>query len=79
VQGTAGAGDAHLAGVIVGLVIGLPLAHAHQLGALTAAAAVTSPHTINDRLDRHALLACAQEAGLPLPDATGAFLSGVMQ
>lgn len=76
VRGTAGAGDAHLAGVIVGLVIGLPLAQAHQLGALTAAVAVQSPHTINFQLDRHALLACAGDTGLALPGATRDFLAG---
>ena len=79
VLGTAGAGDAHLAGVIVGLAIGLPLADAHQLGALTAAVAVMSPHTINDRLDRQALLACARETGLQLPGVTREFLSGVIR
>jgi ribokinase len=73
--GTAGAGDAHLAGVIVGLTIGLPLGEAHRLGALTAAVAVTSPHTINDRLDREALLDCARETGLQLPEVTRDFLS----
>lgn len=75
VAGTAGAGDAHLAGAIVGLTLGLPLREAHQLAALTAAVAVTSPHTINFRLDRQALLACAEQHGLQLPGATRAFLS----
>jgi sugar/nucleoside kinase (ribokinase family) len=74
--GTAGAGDAHLAGIIVGLTIGLPLGEAHLLGALTAAVAVTSPHTINDRLDRAALLNCARATGLRLPEVTRDFLAG---
>ena len=52
VVGTAGAGDAHLAGIIAGLAVGLPLVEAHQLGVLTAAVAVGSPHTINFELDR---------------------------
>jgi sugar/nucleoside kinase (ribokinase family) len=77
VVGTAGAGDAHLAGFLVGLAIGLLPRDAHQLAALTAAVAVTSPHTINDRLDRAALLLCADETGLRLPAATREFLSGV--
>ena len=55
VEGTAGAGDAHLAGIIAGLAAGLPLRDAHQLGVLTAAVAVQSPHTINFELDREAL------------------------
>jgi sugar/nucleoside kinase (ribokinase family) len=50
-KGTAGAGDAHLAGVLAGLAAGLPLAEAHHLGALVAAASVTSPHTIHPDLD----------------------------
>ena len=60
VEGTAGAGDAHLAGIIAGLAAGLPLVEAHQLGVLTAAVAVQSPHTINFELDREALRACAR-------------------
>lgn len=72
VVGTAGAGDAHLAGIIVGLVAGLPLREAHQLGVLTAAVAVQSPHTINFDLDRAALWACAQTTGMPLANGVQA-------
>ena len=68
VEGTAGAGDAHLAGIIAGLAAGLPLREAHQLGVLTAAVAVQSPHTINFELDREALRACAEATGMPLAD-----------
>ena len=50
--GTSGAGDAHLAGIIAGLVEGMPLARAHELGNLAAAASITSPHTIHPALDR---------------------------
>ena len=74
VVGTAGAGDAHLAGIIAGLAAGLPLVEAHQLGVLTAAVAVTSPHTINFELDREALAACAEAAAFPLADAVRALL-----
>lgn len=49
--GTAGAGDAHLGGLIAGIVAGLSLPRAHELATLVAAASVTSPHTINDQLD----------------------------
>jgi ribokinase len=52
VAGTAGAGDAHLSGIIAGLVEGMTLAEAHQFGSLTAAASVTSPHTIHPEIDR---------------------------
>ena len=53
--GTAGAGDAHLAGVLVGLAEGKPLSEAHKLGALVAGMSVTSPHTIDKRIDRESL------------------------
>jgi ribokinase len=75
VVGTAGAGDAHLAGIIAGLAAGLPLIEAHQLGVLTAAVAVQSPHTINFELDRGALRDCAQTTGVPLADSVRALLA----
>jgi sugar/nucleoside kinase (ribokinase family) len=53
--GTAGAGDAHLAGILTGLAAGLSLGEAHELGALTAALSVTSPHTIDKDIDRQSL------------------------
>jgi sugar/nucleoside kinase (ribokinase family) len=59
VVGTAGAGDAHLAGVLAGLAAGLSLGEAHELGALTAALSVTSPHTIHKGIDRQSLKALA--------------------
>ncbi len=52
VETTSGAGDAHFAGILAGLAVGLPLAEAQQLGTLVAAASVTSPHTIHPGLDR---------------------------
>jgi sugar/nucleoside kinase (ribokinase family) len=63
VAGTAGAGDAHLSGILVGLAAGLPLGEAHELGALTAALSVTSPHTINKEIDRRSLRALADTEG----------------
>ena len=77
VEGTAGAGDAHLAGIMAGLAAGLPLREAHQLGVLTAAVAVQSPHTINFELDREALWACAQATGMPLADGVRTLLAPV--
>lgn len=53
--GTAGAGDAHLAGMLAGLAAGLSLPLAQQLASLAAAFSVTSPHTIHPDLDRPAL------------------------
>ncbi|MBT4820932.1 MAG: hypothetical protein HN742_17650 [Lentisphaerae bacterium] len=52
---TAGAGDAHLSGLLAGLALGLPSPQAHELAALVAAAAVTGPHTINFDLGRELL------------------------
>jgi len=56
---TAGAGDAHLAGVIVGLCAGLKLNQAQELGTLVAALSVTSPHTIHPEIERESLRAFA--------------------
>ncbi len=73
VVSTAGAGDAYLAGVIVGLVAGLDFSQAAGLGSLVAALSVTSPHTIHPHIDRISLLDFAQrQAGLP--DAVEALL-----
>jgi len=47
VEGTAGAGDAHLAGMLAGLSANLSLSEAQQVGTIVAGAAVTSPHTIH--------------------------------
>ncbi len=63
VAGTAGAGDAHLAGTLVGLAAGLVLSEAQELGTLVAAMSVTSPHTINKAIDGPTLAAFA--AALP--------------
>jgi sugar/nucleoside kinase (ribokinase family) len=50
VEGTSGAGDAHLAGVLAGLSADLSLPEAQQLGTIVAGASVTSPHTIHPAL-----------------------------
>jgi ribokinase len=52
---TAGAGDAHLAGLIAGIAADLRLEEAQELATLTAAMAVTSPHTIHPELNRTTL------------------------
>ncbi|NLG98564.1 MAG: carbohydrate kinase family protein [Chloroflexi bacterium] len=61
---TGGAGDAHLAGTLAGLVAGLDLPKAQELGTLVAAASVTSPHTIHPEIDGDFLQSFA--AGLPI-------------
>jgi sugar/nucleoside kinase (ribokinase family) len=52
VQTTSGAGDAHFAGILAGLAVGLPLEEAQCLGTLVASASVTSPHTIHKGITR---------------------------
>lgn len=74
VAGTAGAGDAFLAGVLVGLVANLNLAQSHELASLVAAHAVTSPHTINKTTDRTALCRLVRELKVPLNEAVGRLL-----
>lgn len=71
---TAGAGDAHTAGMIVGLTAGLPFAGAVELGALVAALAVTSPHTIHPGIDRVSLRRFVREQGLEVDGSIGELL-----
>ncbi len=61
---TGGAGDAHLAGIIAGLAAGLPMETAHRLGAVLAAASVTSPHTIYKGITRQTLADLAVRGGM---------------
>ena len=74
VESTAGAGDAHVAGLIAGVAAGLSLAEAHHLAVLVAALSVTSPHTIHPAVDRPALRALARGQAVPLPDSVGRLL-----
>lgn len=74
VQSTAGAGDAHLSGIIAGLTAGLTLAQAQELGALVAALSVTSPHTINNEISRTSLRAFAEKSKAPISNAVRALL-----
>ncbi len=69
VVSTAGAGDAFLAGVLVGLVAGLTLHQAHELGVLVAAHSVTSPHTINKETNRVTLRQLVERMHIPLDEA----------
>jgi len=63
---TAGAGDAHFAGILAGLAGGLPLPAAHELGGLVAAMSVTSGHTINKQIDRQSVGEFARRLPVPL-------------
>ncbi len=74
VQSTAGAGDAHLAGMIVGLVAGLPLAGAQQLGTLVAGLSVTSAHTIHKGIDRESLRAFLKTSSAPINESVRGLL-----
>jgi sugar/nucleoside kinase (ribokinase family) len=72
---TAGAGDAHLSGVLAALSAGLSLVDAHTLGALVGALSVTSPHTINKAIDRDTLAVFARAQGVALPAGVRALLA----
>ncbi len=50
VKSSAGAGDAHISGIMAGLNGGLQLSEAQQLGNLAGALAVTSQHTIHPEM-----------------------------
>ena len=69
VASTAGAGDAFLAGVISGLTAGLSLNEAQQLGTLTGALSVTSPHTIHRGVHRRSLSRFLRESGYGVSDS----------
>ncbi len=60
VVNTAGAGDAHLAAVVVGLVRGLDLATANSYAAVVSGLAVTSRHTINPGIDAASVAEAAE-------------------
>jgi sugar/nucleoside kinase (ribokinase family) len=76
VASTAGAGDAHLAGMIVGLAAGLPAGEAHEFAALVAGLSVTSPDTINKGIGRESLRAFAGECGAPLSESVRSLMEG---
>lgn len=55
VVNTAGAGDAHLSGLVVGLTLGISLHEAQKIASVTGGLSVTSPHTINKDVNRNKL------------------------
>lgn len=67
VASTAGAGDAFLAGLLVGITARLSLGDAQALATLLASFSVTSPHTIHPDLDRRSLSAFAARLNVVLP------------
>jgi sugar/nucleoside kinase (ribokinase family) len=64
---TAGAGDAHLSGVVVGLVAGMELAAANAFASIVSALKVRSGHTINPHIDPRAIVDAAARLGVALP------------
>ena len=66
VVNTAGAGDAHLSGMVAGLVAGLSVSQAQELGTLVAALSVTSPHTIAPGIERQTLRQFADRTQAPI-------------
>lgn len=62
VQSSAGAGDAHIAGIISGLVAGVTLQQAQLLGSIAASYSVTSPHTIHPHMSRDNILELANHS-----------------
>jgi ribokinase len=69
VVSTAGAGDAHLSGIVVALVAGLELAAANAFASIVSGLKVRSPHTINPDIDAKAVVETAARQGLALPPA----------
>lgn len=67
VANTAGAGDAHLAGLVVATARGVPLATANRYAAVVSGLKVTSRHTINPDVTAERVRETARSAGWPLP------------
>lgn len=68
VRSTAGAGDAHLGGIISGLVRGLTLHEANRFGTLIGSMKVESQHTLNANISWLSVIATAKERHFLLPD-----------
>lgn len=66
---SAGAGDAHLAGLVVATVRGLDLASANLFAGLVSGLKVTSRHTINHDIDPASVVAASEQHARPLPPA----------
>jgi len=67
VRSTAGAGDAHLAGIVTGLAAGWGLAAANEFAALVSSVKVGSVHTIHPDLGWPLLEQWARAGGVQLP------------
>ena len=67
VRSTAGAGDAHLAGILSGLTLGASLHEANRFASLISSIKVGSPHTINPEIAWATVRSTAAEIGFLLP------------
>jgi len=67
VRNTAGAGDAHLAGILSGLTLGASLHEANRFASLISSMKVGSPHTINAEISWSTVRRAAVAIGFPLP------------
>lgn len=77
VSSTAGAGDALFGGTVAGLISGMRLPAATELGMLLACYSVTSPHTIHPGANVESLLDFAFRSSIPVSEAiTGRISSG---
>ena len=74
VKSSAGAGDAHLAGLIAAAALGLSSEAAAALAALVAGISVTSPHTIHPLLDRAMIQGFRNNLSIAVPDSLHPFL-----
>lgn len=65
VVNTAGAGDAHFAGLLTGLAKGFSLHEAHEAAVFIAGLSVMSPHTINKQIKRKQMKDIADKINKP--------------
>jgi ribokinase len=72
---TAGAGDAHLAGILAGLIAGWDLPRSHQLAALVAGMKVTHPDTLHKGITRKTLKEFAWRENIQLDPAIQKYLA----
>ena len=70
----AGAGDAHLACLIVAAALGMPAEAGAFLANLVAGISVTSPHTIHPHLDAALVKNIIWERGIQIPDSLCPYL-----
>jgi ribokinase len=72
---SAGAGDAHLAGILTGIAAGLPLPDTLELARLVAAQSLTSAHTIHPDISRETLFQFMQDLLPEVPHGVAVFLN----